>query len=51
MLTLTEQADPLNGKVSTVSPIGLALAGRHPGETIHIRTLDGDTEYQIVKIV
>jgi transcription elongation GreA/GreB family factor len=39
------------GKVSVISPIGLALAGRHPGDKVYIHTLDGGAEYQILKIV
>ena len=51
MLTAAGDADATNGRVSIASPIGLMLAGRHPGDTVHIHTLDSDAEYQIVKIV
>jgi len=42
--------DSEEGKVSITSPIGRTLLGRHPGDHIHLRTLDGDTEYTILKI-
>lgn len=34
----TVQADPMNGKVSDESPIGLALLGKKIGESVEIKT-------------
>ncbi|MBP7767218.1 transcription elongation factor GreA [Candidatus Saccharibacteria bacterium] len=34
----TVQADPMNGKVSDESPIGIALIGKKLGETVEIKT-------------
>lgn len=51
LLTAAGDADPINGKVSVISPIGMALVGRHPSDCVRISTLDGDVEYQILKIV
>jgi transcription elongation factor GreA len=44
-------ADPVNGKVSVVSPIGRALLGRHAGDHIRLQTLDGEVAYEILKVV
>lgn len=46
----SNEADPLNGKVSNESPIGSALLGRKAKETISIPTPTGTKECIIVKI-
>jgi transcription elongation GreA/GreB family factor len=51
LLAATWDADPINGKVSVASPIGSALIGRRTGDKVHINTLDGNVEYQILKIL
>lgn len=45
------EADPLNGKLSDESPIGVALIGHKEGETVVATTPQGDLEFKIVKIV
>jgi len=44
------EADPLNGKISNESPIGLALIGKKIGETATITTPKGAIEYEVVKV-
>lgn len=44
------EADPLEGKISNESPIGLALMGKKVGEKATITTPKGEIEYEIVKI-
>ena len=49
-LTAVWNADPMLGKVSVTSPIGMSLVGKRPGDKVRIPTLDGDIEYHIVKV-
>lgn len=44
------EADPLEGKISNESPIGLALMGKKVGDKASISTPKGEVEYEIVKI-
>lgn len=44
------EADPLAGKISNESPIGLALMGKKVGDTATITTPKGDIKYEIVKV-
>ena len=44
------EADPLEGKISNESPIGVALMGKKVGENVTIKTPKGEIEYEIVKI-
>ncbi len=44
------EADPINGKISNESPIGLALMGKGEGEKVTISTPKGDTTYTIVAV-
>lgn len=44
------EADPLEGKISDESPIGLALMGKSVGDKVSIATPKGDTEYSILSI-
>lgn len=44
------EADPLEGKISNESPIGVALMGKKSGDKIDITTLKGSVTYEIVKI-
>jgi transcription elongation factor GreA len=44
------EADPLEGKISNESPIGVALMGKKVGDTASIITPKGETTYEIVKI-
>lgn len=44
------EADPVSGKISNESPIGLALLGKSVGEQATITTPKGDTTYTVVSI-
>ena len=44
------EADPLEGKISNESPIGVALFAKKVGDTATITTPKGEISYEIVKI-
>lgn len=44
------EADPLEGKISNESPIGVAVMGKKVGESLTITTPKGDVTYEIVSI-
>lgn len=44
------EADPLEGKISNESPIGVALMGKKVGDTVEITTPKGQITYEIVAI-
>ena len=46
----TVEADPLNGKISDESPIGLALVGKKVGDKVEIKTPAETTSYKITEI-
>ena len=42
------EANPLEGKISNESPIGIALMGKKVGEEVSIKTPKGELTYEIV---
>ncbi|MGB4762681.1 MAG: transcription elongation factor GreA [Candidatus Saccharimonas sp.] len=44
------EADPINGKISDESPLGIALMGKAVGDKATITTPKGDTTYTVVSI-
>jgi transcription elongation factor GreA len=46
----TVEADPMNGKISDESPIGMALLGKKVGELVEIVTPAETTHYKITDI-
>jgi transcription elongation factor GreA len=44
------EADPLEGKISNESPIGVALMGKKVGDAVTIKTPKGEIAYEIVSI-
>lgn len=44
------EADPLAGKISNESPIGLALMGKKIGDKATITTPKGEISYEVVKV-
>lgn len=44
------EANPIDGKVSNESPIGMALYGKKVGDTVTITTPKGDTSYDITSV-
>ena len=46
----SQEADPMNGRISEESPFGKALLGRKTGEEVIVEAPAGNLHYQIVKI-
>lgn len=44
------EADPIGGRISNESPLGIALIGRKEGDIISVDAPDGSIEYKIIKI-
>jgi len=44
------EANPIEGKISNESPIGMALYGKKDGDTVTISTPKGDISYTIVSV-
>ena len=44
------EADPANGRISNVSPVGRAILGRAAGETVEIAAPRGTVRYRIVEV-
>ena len=44
------EADPLDGKISNESPIGKALLGAKPGQTVRAQTPGGQLVFKVLKI-
>ncbi len=44
------EADPLEGRISNESPMGVAFLGRKVGEKVMVKTPKGDMTYSIKKI-
>ncbi len=44
------EADPLEGRISNESPMGVAFLGRKVGEKVTVKTPKGDMTYSIKKI-
>ena len=44
------EADPLEGKISNESPLGLALLGKKKKDVVKVNTPRGQVEYKILKI-
>lgn len=44
------EADPLSGKISNESPLGVAFVGKKVGDTVVVHSPKGDSTYKIKKI-
>ena len=49
-ITSEDEANPLEGRISHKSPIGMAIMGKKIGSKVDIKTPKGVTEYTIEKI-
>ena len=47
----SSEADPLNGKISNLSPIGSALLKKKKGQTVKINTPGGVLSYKLMEIL
>jgi transcription elongation factor GreA len=46
----SNEADPLNGKISNESPLGKVLMGKNAGEKVTAATPSGEKEYEILEV-
>jgi transcription elongation factor GreA len=44
------EADPVKGKISNASPVGMALLDHHAGEVVSVHAPAGVIEYEILKV-
>ena len=44
------EADPMNGRISNESPLGVALLGQKKGATVMVETPDGEVAFKILDI-
>ena len=44
------EADPMNGRISNESPVGMALLGHKASDSISINTPDGEAVFKVLKI-
>jgi transcription elongation factor GreA len=51
MIVGTMEADPINGKISNESPIGIALMGKKEGESVSVFSGDKKNIYKIKKVL
>ena len=49
-ITGEEEANPLEGKISYISPIGSAILGKKVGDEVKIKTPSGIAKYKISKV-
>ena len=49
-LVTSEESDPENGLISTVSPIGQALMGKEEGDEIKVKTPNGVRNFEISRL-
>lgn len=45
-----EEIDPLNGKISYNSPLGLQLLGKKQGDKLELKIAEGAIEYKIIEV-
>lgn len=44
------EADPLNGKISNESPLGMAFLGKKKGDEVVVETPRGEVKYKIISV-
>ncbi len=44
------EVDPMNGRISNVSPLGKALLGRRAGERVTVETPGGEIEFEVLRV-
>ncbi len=49
-LVTSEESDPENGLISTVSPIGQALMGKEEGDAVKVKTPTGFRNFEIYRL-
>ena len=46
-----DEASPADGRVSFVAPLGRALLGAEPGDTVTVRTPQGEEDWEVLSVV
>ena len=46
----SQEADPMNGRISEESPFGRALLGKSAGEVVIVEAPAGNIEYKVIDI-
>jgi transcription elongation factor GreA len=46
----TNEADPVHGKISDMSPIGAALIGKKTGDIVIVETPSGDRQFKVISV-
>lgn len=46
----SNEANPLEGKISDMSPVGSVLLGKHVGDTVTVITVNGERKLKILEI-
>jgi transcription elongation factor GreA len=49
-LVTSEESDPENGMISTVSPIGQAIMGKEEGDEVQVKTPNGVRNFEIYRL-
>jgi len=49
-LVTSEESDPENGLISTISPIGQALMGKEEGDEVRVKTPNGVRNFEISRL-
>lgn len=50
ILVSAQEEDIFNGKISSESPVGLAIVGKHRGDEVEVKTPVGMSHYKIIDI-
>jgi transcription elongation factor GreA len=50
MIVGSEEASPLEGKISNESPLGKSFLGKKMGETVEVKTPGGMVKYEVLEI-
>ncbi len=50
VLVSAQEEDIFNGKISSESPVGMAIVGKHRGDEVEVKTPIGMSHYKIVDI-
>lgn len=50
LITGAQETDPAHGKISHVSPVGMALLGHKAGDEVTLKNDDREIRYQIIEV-
>jgi len=50
LLVDSSEADPVNGKISVVSPVGKAIVGHRPGDELEVSAPKGVLRYRVITV-